>query len=191
MRLCIFDLDYTVWQPEMYQLWGQPKLVPVSKVKGISERVLEQECTTKNKGKILVDTNNTPLRVFPGAKLALSEIQRMQSEGQDIQAAVASKTDEPSWARICMENLVLDDGTTTLSEIFGYRVEISYGSKVRHIERLHSKTGVPYDQMAFFDNEYGNISAVSGALPDVKCFYTPNGMTSDAWEEAKSAFGLS
>ena len=28
-------------------------------------------------------------------------------EGRDIRAAVASKTDEPQWARICLDHLVL------------------------------------------------------------------------------------
>lgn len=27
LRLVVFDLDYTVWQPEMYQLYGSPRLV--------------------------------------------------------------------------------------------------------------------------------------------------------------------
>jgi magnesium-dependent phosphatase 1 len=122
---------------------------------------------------------------------ALSEIQRMKNEGHDIQAAVASKTDEPQWARICMDHLVLEDGQTTLADCFGHRVQISYGSKVRHLQTLHSMTGVPLEEICFFDNEHGNIRDVSRSLPAVKCFYTPDGMTQQAWEQAKAEFGMS
>lgn len=120
---------------------------------------------------------------------ALTEINQMKADGIDIKAAVASKTDEPHWAEICMEHMAIDDGSS-LAGCFENRVEISYGSKVGHITRLHKKTGIPYEEMAFFDNEYGNIRAVSRGLPGVKCYYTPDGMTTDAWLKAKRDFGI-
>lgn len=127
--------------------------------------------------------------VLPPRNYALTEIKRLQADGMDIQAAVASKTDEPEWAKICMEYMAIDDGSS-LASCFGSRVEISYGSKVGHITRLHKQTGVPFHQIAFFDNEYGNIRAVATALPQVKCYYTRDGMTREAWETAKVDFGL-
>jgi hypothetical protein len=84
---------------------------------------------------------------------ALAEINRLNQEGHDIRAAVASKTDEPNWARICMNHLVIDEERTiTIADCFEHNlIEISYGSKAGHIERLHRKTGIPYEQMAFFE----------------------------------------
>ena len=123
---------------------------------------------------------------------ALTDIQRLQERGVDIQAAVASKTDEPEWARICMQHMAIhhNNATTSLADCFEHRVEISYGSKVGHITRLHKATGIALADMAFFDNEYGNIRSVSKALPAVKCYYTPDGMTREAWEQAKRDFGM-
>lgn len=115
----------------------------------------------------------------------------MKSLGHDIQAAVASKTDEPSWAKICMDKLVIDNDTRTpLISCFenGRMVEISYGSKKDHFKRLHKKTDIPFESMAFFDNEYWNISRVSDL--GVKCYYTPDGMTKEDWEKAKTDFGI-
>lgn len=120
---------------------------------------------------------------------ALAEIQRLQKQGVDIKAAVASKTDEPDWARICMRHMAIDDGTS-LEDCFQDRVEISFGSKVGHITRLHQRTGIAFADMAFFDNEQGNIRSVLKGLPAVKCYYTPDGMTCEAWEKAKEDFQM-
>jgi Acid Phosphatase len=124
---------------------------------------------------------------------ALDDIQRMQKDGSPIRAAVASKTDEPEWAYICMQHMCLTDGKTSLLEFFGKNketIEISYGSKTHHIRRLHTTTGIPFNEMAFFDNEHWNIQDVQNNLPEVKCYYTPDGMTKQAWEEALSHFNM-
>ena len=151
---------------------------------------------------------------------ALLQINHLQSQGYEVRAAVASRTDEPAWAKICMDHLVVADEnghggeeeeittstttsmppmtttrttttTTTLADCFEDRIEISYGSKVGHLQRLRQKTGVAWNEMCFFDNEFGNIRDVSRSCPDVKCIYTPDGMTHAAWEEAKAHFGIS
>ena len=85
---------------------------------------------------------------------------------------------------------MIDEHGTRLADCFpDGLIEISYGSKVHHLERLHQKTGIPFDQMSFFDNEHWNIQDVQRKLP-VKCFYTPDGMTKKAWKEALAEFDL-
>ena len=108
----------------------------------------------------------------------------MKKDGIDIQAAVASRTDEPKWARICMGYLVVHD-ESTLQSCFSH-VEISYSDKQTHFKNLHKKTGIPYESMAFFDNEYWNITSV--ARLGVRCFYTPDGMKRKDWEDALKQF---
>lgn len=69
LRLAVFDLDYTIWQPEMYQLSGPgPKLTLADSKynKELSAGVLSEARTCKD-GFILTDGRNTPMRVFPGA----------------------------------------------------------------------------------------------------------------------------
>ena len=68
LRLAVFDLDYTIWQPEMYQLYSCPKLTPIDSKynKRLSSNVLREARTNKD-GQILTDRNNSPIRVFPGA----------------------------------------------------------------------------------------------------------------------------
>lgn len=67
MRLAIFDLDYTIWQPEMYQLWGAPKLTPLAKGKKKLEAHVLREARTIKDDHILADTSGSPIRVFHGA----------------------------------------------------------------------------------------------------------------------------
>ena len=119
------------------------------------------------------------------SSIALTEINALRREGLDIRAAVASRTDEPGWAKLCMDHLVVEDGAT-LTKCFGSRVEISFDNKKVHFRRLQKSTGIPFEQMIFFDNEYGNIKSVSSL--GVKCIYTPDGMKEEHWAEAKKAF---
>lgn len=50
---------------------------------------------------ILVDKKKTPIRVFEGAAYVLQEKNRLRNDGHNIQAAVASRTDQEEWAQWC------------------------------------------------------------------------------------------
>eukprot|EP00558_Chaetoceros_sp_UNC1202_P014265 CAMPEP_0197257414 /NCGR_PEP_ID=MMETSP1429-20130617/78630_1 /TAXON_ID=49237 /ORGANISM="Chaetoceros sp., Strain UNC1202" /LENGTH=108 /DNA_ID=CAMNT_0042721245 /DNA_START=51 /DNA_END=377 /DNA_ORIENTATION=+ len=104
----------------------------------------------------------------------------------DIQAAAASRTDEPEMAQQCMDWLKISDGKT-LTSCFD-QVEIDIGDKKRHFQRLQEKTNIPFESMVFFDNEIRNINSVKEL--GVKCIYTPDGMTREAWHEALALFNL-
>jgi hypothetical protein len=62
--LAVFDLDFTVWEPEMYQLSGEPRFVEAPKDLSASEK---KETNTVKDGMILTDNNGSPIRIFPGA----------------------------------------------------------------------------------------------------------------------------
>lgn len=67
-------------------------------------------------------------------------------------------------------------------------IEIAFDNKQYHFKQLQRKTGIPFEEMVFFDNEYGNISSVSKL--GVHCVYTPDGMQHKHWEQVKEAFGM-
>ncbi len=203
LQLVVFDLDFCVWKPEMYQLRGpptltnlksiEPKLPRKRKKNSIiqSSTILPKRSTTNRKGMIVTDSAGTPITVFDGAAHALSEINQWRKQQDckvkcNVKVAVASCTDEPGYARKCMEWLIVDDGST-LASCFDH-IEIRPGDKSRHFENLQRITGIPYDQMCFFDDYDLNIKSVSSL--GVKCFHTPQGMTKGIWEEALDSFEL-
>ena len=49
-----------------------------------------------------------------------------------------------------------DDRPRRAIDLFDAGLEIYPSSKLRHFEALHKRTGVPYDQMLFFDDESRN-----------------------------------
>lgn len=194
MQLVVFDLDYTIWQPEMYQIDGPPKLIGVDEFQGkqkrksqIPPRYIPLGARTIYENKIVTDRRGTPITVFNGASHALSEINRMKKEFP-LQVGISSRTDEPSWAYQIMKWLVASDGTP-LSKCFDNNlIEISYSDKTQQFESLNRKTGIAFDQMVFFDNERWNIQSVSKL--GVKCYHTPDGMTKEAWNQALEDFGM-
>lgn len=167
IRLAVFDLDFTIWKPEMYEIDGPPK----RKTKGGTTTV--------------TDRQNTEITIFDGANYALTHINDLRENKKiDIEAAVASRTDEPEWAQKCMDWLIVDDGKS-LTSCFAF-VELGFSDKKEHFKRLKKKTGIAYSSMVFFDNEMRNIVSVQEL--GVKCIYTPDGMTREAWHEALEAF---
>ena len=72
MKLAIFDLDYTIWQPEMYQLRGPPILHAIDEIQrlypkqSISKSVLNEALTT-TPNHYLIDKNGWFMQMFDGA----------------------------------------------------------------------------------------------------------------------------
>ena len=181
----------------MYQIDGPPKLVSVDDFVGKQKRksrstplpIPPGSCTIHD-NKIVTDRRGTPITIFDGASHALSEINKMKKEDNfPIQVAISSRTDEPSWAYQCMKWLVVSDGTPLEKCIDQNLIEISYSDKSKHFESLNRKTGIAFEDMVFFDNEFWNIQSVGNL--GVKCFHTPHGMTHEAWNQALQEFGMS
>src|SRR5687767_7925795 len=62
----------------------------------------------------------------------------------------------------------------TLANVIDY-CEVYPGSKIKHFSSLHETTGIPYNEMIFFDDEMRN-KEVERKL-GVHFVYVPDGMT--------------
>ena len=208
-KLVVFDLDDTVWFPELYMMNGAPWSVD-------------------ELGRV-TDVSGEELRIYPAAREAIAMLSTHEA-CKETKVAVASRTNRAQWAYAAMElhaptsryarafspNASSDassdassSGTTlltispskktpsrrvklappktkTLREVVGDLAEIYTGSKKAHFQKLREKTGTPYSDMLFFDNERVNVTEV-GQL-GVCSVYCPGGMSQGAWEEGLRTF---
>ncbi|WVO14640.1 magnesium-dependent phosphatase-1 [Cryptococcus depauperatus] len=135
--LVAFDLDYTLWD-----LWIDMHIVPPLKRLG---DLLNQ----------LVDRRGQNLSFYPEVPLVLAELKRRR-----IHIAAASRTSAPQIAHEALSLLLLEgeEGGDHMKALSYFNtLEIYPGSKLRHFREIHRKTGIPYSQMLFFDDEHRNF----------------------------------
>mmetsp|Transcript_38769 Transcript_38769/g.61408 ORF Transcript_38769/g.61408 Transcript_38769/m.61408 type:complete len:174 (-) Transcript_38769:17-538(-) len=157
----VFDLDGTLWAPEMYEMFGGGG-APFSVV------------------------NSGELRGCDGTKVLLiadvPDILQILEDSPSTTVAIASRTDEPRWANECMEKFKTKKGRSILSLI---RIsEIYKGSKTIHLKEIARKSKCSFGDLVFFDNEMGNVEDARGL--GVHAVYCPDGVTKKAWEEGIS-----
>ncbi|XP_059807467.1 magnesium-dependent phosphatase 1 isoform X1 [Hypanus sabinus] len=110
----------------------------------------------------ILDSSGRIIQLYPEVPDVL---QHLHQNG--IRIAAASRTGEVEGAEQLLRLFDLDR--------FFCQREIYPGSKVTHFRRIREGTGLPYDQMIFFDDEHWNIVEV-GKL-GVLCVAVSNGMT--------------
>uniref|UniRef100_A0A6T7L766 Magnesium-dependent phosphatase-1 n=1 Tax=Coccolithus braarudii TaxID=221442 RepID=A0A6T7L766_9EUKA len=164
-KAMVFDLDGCLWYPEMYMMWGGGAPFSVRGDGDLSDQ-------TGKRVYLLGDVR----RIFYQLKTA--------PEWEGVMVAVASCTDEPDWARECMRkfnvgpNVHMDDVVQV--------EEICKGNKRGHLKRIAQVTGIPLEEMLFFDNERGNCIDV--AELGVTVAWVPDGVTAYAWEQSLEQF---
>ena len=142
-KLVVFDLDFTLW--DAAGTWCD-HLYPPFKIRS---------------GRIF-DSMGSELKLYPGT---IDILEELKYEHFDL--GIASRTNEPDWARELLDLLNVRD-------YFRYE-EIYPGSKVTHFKRLRNKSGLNYEDMIFFDDEQRNITEV-GDL-GVNCILVKNGIS--------------
>tara|TARA_Y100000588_G_scaffold162454_1_gene176509 strand:+ start:786 stop:1253 length:468 start_codon:yes stop_codon:yes gene_type:complete len=142
-KLVVFDLDFTLW--DAAGTWCD-HLSPPFNIRS---------------GRIF-DSRGSELKLYPGT---IDILEELKYEHFDL--GIASRTNEPDWARELLDLLNVRD-------YFRYE-EIYPGSKVTHFKRLRNKSGLNYEDMIFFDDEQRNITEV-GDL-GVNCILVKNGIS--------------
>lgn len=178
-KLIVFDLDDTIWFPELYMMAGAP-----------------WSCDRRG---VVTDCANEELRVYPAAREAIAMI-ATHAAFAETKLAVASRTNRAQWAfavmdlHVCKSRYVSSDerkdsiahNNKTLRQSVGDLAEIYTGSKRNHFESLRLRTKIPFSDMLFFDNEKVNVTEV-GQL-GVVSIHCPGGMSQGAWEEGLGTF---
>ena len=103
---------------------------------------------------------------------------------KDAVVAIASRTDEPSWAQECLRKFEIGGGYC-MKDVMMVE-EINKGNKQAHLRSIAKQTGIALEEMIFFDNEMGNCHDVSAI--GVTVAYVPDGVTADAWAQSIERF---
>lgn len=179
--LIVFDLDDCLWTPEMHELSGKPS-VPVE---GPLDPLNKEDCALgtvgmRVKSRGMWDGNQDEcVRLFDGARLALREL-ALDPKYRGIKLAAASSSLEPSYSHACLRGIEVLPGLT-LREMFSFD-EIGRDGKLSprktsHFAELHNDSGVPYEEMLFFDDcNWGDHCADVTRTFGVVSQRTPSGM---------------
>ena len=152
-KVIVFDLDNTIWTPELYQL----------------PRRLKQQRKS-------APVANHDVRMFPDVIVILQFLSELR-----VSLAIASRTSKIQWAQSLLDDFQIPrkDGTFVSLRSFFDHIEIVPGSKKQHFSNLRQATNFPYGEMLFFDDDAKmNLEEVSSHL-GVLCCHTPRGLTLD------------
>jgi hypothetical protein len=97
-----------------------------------------QEATTPNN--TLHDAAGRSVRLLADVALCWADCHERQERGE-VLVCVASRCDEPTWGRECLQKFVIKPGLTMMDVVTEERCEIYGGSKKGHLRALHKKTG--------------------------------------------------
>ncbi|KAM7201783.1 magnesium-dependent phosphatase [Naviculisporaceae sp. PSN 640] len=145
-KLVVLDLDYTLW-PFYSDIHVATPIKPAPNSNHLA----------------LADRNGELFSLFPDAPYILNLLSHL-----GIRLAVASKSPVGDLCREMLKILRLPaDGDATSSkgrktiEAFDCGLEIYEGTKLRHFEVIGKRTGIPFNEMLFFDDERPNFEVES------------------------------
>lgn len=167
-KLIAFDLDGTVWTPDMYQLWGGGA-----------------PFTYNDSNNQLIDKKGNTVRLLGISDTIMHDL-KSTSVLSEIIVAWVSCTDEPVWANECMNKFLTNPGRKPIATAADTS-QIFTANKQNHFRNLKKEyPHIEYKDMLFFDNEYGNIRDVKKL--GVHCVHCENGLTAEVWRSALQDF---
>jgi len=181
-KLIVFDLDNTLWTPELYQLRNKsPKMTKIGRdfipqagkhvnlFDGARRLLLPPPTTTTT----TTTTTEDASQDIDKNKQSDRHNEYLPTTRPEIALGIASRTKSVEWAHALL-------GQWKLTSIMRY-VEIFPGSKKQHFSNIQKSSGgeLEYKDMLFFDDardgKYGNCEPVAnmGCL----AVHTPHGLT--------------
>ncbi|KAI9152160.1 Magnesium-dependent phosphatase 1 [Paramyrothecium foliicola] len=145
-KIIVFDLDYTLWP-----FWVDTHVMPPLKA-----NAAHSAATDRRDEEFAFYADVPSVLVTLGRELG-------------VHLAVASRTSAPQLAKDLLKMLQLvhggSDGEKAAKlkaiDVFDAGLEIYPDDKIRHFETIHKRTGVPFEEMLFFDDEDRNRNTES------------------------------
>lgn len=160
--MIVFDLDDCLWTPEMHELPGLPEipihgnLIPVD----VNSDQDQKEKKKTKKGVVGLQVprygnrDNCTVTLYDGARKILYEL-ATNPIYKDVQLATASSSLEPSYSYACLDGIEILPGLV-IGDMMNYNQIGRTGNlspdKITHFQQLHEESGIPYNEMLFFDD---------------------------------------
>jgi magnesium-dependent phosphatase 1 len=195
--LIIFDLDDCLWTPEMHELSGMPSkpiegpLDPNNPSDSPLGTIGMGVPKGKRGGWGGYNDEEEIVELYHGARLALRELVT-NHEYRNIKIGVASTSLEPSYSRACIAGIEITEGVF-LKDIISFTQIGRSGKltsrKTSHFELIHEESGVPYDDMLWYDDcnwgdHVGDLNKAFGVIG----VRTPHGLTLEKFHEGLQLF---
>ncbi|KIJ62457.1 hypothetical protein HYDPIDRAFT_114579 [Hydnomerulius pinastri MD-312] len=152
-KLIAFDLDYTLWD-----FWIDTHITEPLRQDSVTGAILDSARDFRG------DPCPNAIEFYND----VPEILRSLNEAA-VCVAAASRTQAPELARKALRLIKIPispagGSATNTSEVaeprpaitFFDQLEIYPGSKIKHFKKIHKDTGIPYNEMLFFDDERRN-----------------------------------
>ena len=191
--LIVFDLDMCLWSPEMYTL----DELPQEKIYGSLGKFGE--------GVVGVKSGYEVIRLFPAALTILQEFYTTDTYG-NMRIAIASSADTPravAIGRQALNMLEIIPGVSVRAAFskgwdpnfegnvqIGRSPPLSSDKSMTHFPILLRETGIPYNEMVFFDDciWHDHCGTVARNCPGVVTQRTPRGIQLNEWKSALQSF---
>ncbi|KAJ1454261.1 acid phosphatase-domain-containing protein [Pelagophyceae sp. CCMP2097] len=168
-KLVVFDLDATLWTPELFTL---------RRIAGYAAASLPGPRA------------GSDVKLIDGVADVFLELST-DPKWQGTRIGVASRTNKAPWAFNLLQQftVVADGKERTLDSMIPFK-QIFPGDKDKHFQRLQKDSGVSFEDMLFFDDarggKFGNCELV--ARCGVMAAHCPQGLTKDVWDNALNAY---
>ena len=107
-----------------------------------------------------------------------------------FQLAIASRGDserhEKGWADECLQKIKIGPNLDIPLKTIFCQIEIYAKNKTNHFNEIHKNSGIPYEDMIFFDDAPYNLRNVQKL--GVKCIHTPFGFSRKILDSALRTF---
>lgn len=171
-RVIIFDLDGTLWNPELYQMYRGPPF--------------QAHPSNPN---IAVGQSGNHVQLIGESRAVLHTL-ATDPRWSKTHLAISSTCDRVPWAHELLSLFTIEDASgrkVSLKSIFKDRMEIYYACKAEQHRTIMKKiratdpTVTTFREMLFFDNQRDNIESVSSL--GVACYYCPRGMVPGTFQK--------
>lgn len=160
-KVIVFDVDETLWP-----FWIDTHTTPPYRRVATQKRGGNTTRSSRpNNNNTIIDAAGNRIHLFDETETVLTTLRKVPG----LKLAYASRTGEPGWmeelAKLIQFDLAeLDDGKGDAKRVLlsmwdlpDYK-EVYPGSKIRHFRSISQQSGVPCDEMLFFDDEpYSNM----------------------------------